>query len=133
MKSEKGYTLIAVVIALGLLGIIAAAFLGGLATASRTLIHADERETANDLAESQMESLKNQPYDANLENDPPVYTVISAPPGYGIDVTAERLDQDDPPDPSDDDGIQKIKVTVSHQYLSSWREVVVLEDYKVAR
>ncbi len=128
MKSEKGFTFIEVVIALAVLGIIAVGFLGGLATASKGLLIADERETANNLAEAQMENVKNQPYDST--NNPPQYELlddIDIPDGYSVEVPmAERLDpEDDGLD--DDDGIQKIAITVRH----NGKEVLTLEDYKV--
>ncbi len=128
MKSEKGFTFIEVVIALAVLGIIAVGFLGGLATASKGLLIADERETANNLAEAQMEYVKNQEYDST--NNPPQYELlddIDIPDGYSISVPmAERLDPEgDGLD--DDDGIQKIAITVRH----NGKEVLTLEDYKV--
>jgi prepilin-type N-terminal cleavage/methylation domain-containing protein len=127
MKSEKGFTFIEVVIALAVLGIIAVGFLGGLATASKGLLIADERETANNLAEAQMEYVKNQEYDST--NNPPQYALLSdIPDGYSIEVPmAERLDPEgDGMD--DDDGIQKIIVIVNHQDKLA---VITLEDYKV--
>lgn len=125
MKNEKGFTLIGVVIALAVLGVIAVGFLSGLAGASRALFTADERTTANNLAESQMEDVKNQDYDDT--NDPPQYALLSdIPDGYDIEVAAVRLDpEDDGFD--DDDGIQKITVAIEHH----GREVMILEDYKV--
>ena len=127
MKNEKGFTLIEVMIAIALLGIIAVAFLGALATASRALVIADERTTAESVARSQMEYVKNQNYDAI--NDPPQYSLLSSiPDGYTIVVTAERLDPVGD-GTGNDDGIQKITVTVSH----NGKEVITLEDYKVNR
>jgi len=128
MKSEKGFTFIEVVIALAVLGIIAVGFLGGLATASKGLMIADERETANNLAEAQMEYVKNQPYDST--NNPPQYELLDdndIPDHYSIQVSAERLDRDTPPNLNDDDGVQKIEVMVKH----SDKAVLTLEDYKV--
>ena len=125
MKNEKGFTLIGVVIALAILGVIAVGFLSGLAGASRALFTADERTTANNLAESQMEDVKNQDYD--YTNDPPQYTLLSdIPDGYDIEIAAERLNPEGD-EVDDDDGIQKITVAIDHH----GREVMILEDYKV--
>ena len=128
MRNEKGFTLIEVIIAMALLGIIAIAFLGGLATASKAIIIADERATAESLARSQMEYVKNQDYDG--VNNPPQYTLLSdTPADYTIVIDAVRLDPNG--DGTDnDDGIQKITVTVDHLEKP---EVITLEDYKVDR
>lgn len=126
MKDEKGFTFIEVVIALAIMGIISVGFLGGLTTASMGLLIADERETANNLAEAQMENVKNQGYDSI--NNPPQYSLMDGIPGsYSIDEPlAVRLDPDgDTLD--DDDGIQKITITVKH----NGKAVITLEDYKV--
>lgn len=65
LRKQRGFTLIEVIIAMALLGIIAIAFLGALATASSSIIIADERTTAESLARSQMEYAKNQDYSDN--------------------------------------------------------------------
>jgi prepilin-type N-terminal cleavage/methylation domain-containing protein len=126
MKGEKGFSFIEVVIALAVLGIIAVGFLGGLASAGKGLMIADERETANNLAEAQVEYIKRQAYD--IINNPPQYSLVAGiPSSYSIDQPlAVRLDPElDGYD--DDDGIQKITVTVRH----GDKEVLTLEDYKV--
>ena len=121
--SSRGFTLIEVVIALALFGIIALTFVSALYTASIALILADERATAESLARSQMEYIKNSDYD-NI-NDPPEYPAIYIPDGYNIDIEAVRLDPEkDGTD--DDDGIQKITVIVSRD----GEEVITLEGYK---
>ena len=130
MKQEKGFSLIEVMIAMLLVGIIAIAFLGALATASKALIIADERATAESLARTQMEYVRNQDYD--FDNNPPQYAQIpdeDIPDGYVIDVTAERLDPKGDGFDSDD-GIQKIIVTVEHPELD---EVIKLEGYRSLR
>ena len=126
MKKERGFSFIEVVIALSVLGIIAVGFLSALGTSTKTLMIADERETANNLAEAQMENVKKQAYDS--DNNPPDYSLMPGIPGnYSIDLPlAQRLDPDlDGFD--DDDGIQKITITVRHD----GKEVLTLEDYKV--
>ncbi len=147
MKNEKGFTLIEVIVALALLGIISIAFLGGLATASKAIIIADERATAESLARSQMEYVKSQVYSiapwayelplhtpSNPPPDPPSWWVTNTPAlpegydGYTVNVDAEPLY--DPDDGSILDGIQKIIVTVEHP---DGETVIILEDYKVDR
>ena len=51
--SSRGFTMIEVVIAIALIGIIGVAVLNALSTASMALIIADERATAESLARSQ--------------------------------------------------------------------------------
>ena len=132
IKNERGFSIVEVLVALALLGIIAVAFLGAMATASKALFIADERATAESLARSQMEYVKNQDYDKT--NDPPVYQPLSdIPPGYSIDITAVRLDPEGDgtvvDGELDDDGIQMITVAVSHH----GEPVLTLEGYKVDR
>ena len=136
MKNEKGFSLVEVLIALALLGIIAAAFLGGIATASKAILIADKRTTAESLARSQMEYIKNYPYDDI--NNPPQYEVdpeLVIPDGYNIYITAVRLDpKEDGTD--NDDGIQEITVVIYHPYdpINPDENIVItLEDYKVDR
>lgn len=121
--SSRGFTLIEVLIALALVGIIAIAFLGGLTTASRAVLTADVRTTAESLARTQMEDVKNEAYDYS---DPRSYEQDDVEstdhPGYFVSVAAEPLHDLD-------DGIQKITVIVSHDY----EVVITLEGYKVER
>ena len=132
MKGEKGFSLLEVVIAMLLLGIVGAAFLGGLATASRGIFYADERATAESLARTQMEYIRTQEYDGT--NDPPQYAELpgsDVPDGYEIEVSAERLDRGD--GTANDTGIQKITVTVyfpSYDATECPGRMVVLEGYR---
>ena len=99
VTGQKGMTLIEVLIAIALLGMIAVPFLTALSTSSRAIIIADERTTAESLVRSQIEYVKSQEYNAggNYEiADPDI-------PGYDVylsDVT--ELES----------GLQEITVTV---------------------
>ncbi|MCD6391457.1 MAG: type II secretion system protein [Dehalococcoidia bacterium] len=121
--SSRGFALVEIVIAIALLGVIAVAILGSLSYASTVLIISDERATAESLACSQMEYVKDNsmnPYDIH---DPQSYEQDNVEsteyPGYFISVSAE-------PVRNPDDGIQKITVTVSRD----GEVLVTLEDYK---
>jgi prepilin-type N-terminal cleavage/methylation domain-containing protein len=136
VKSERGFSLVEVIIAIALLGIVAVAFLGGLSTASNAIFHADERATAESLARTEMEYLRNQDYIDYSVTGHAEYQSITPPSGYNIVVSVERLDMDPPPgDPDDDDGIQKITVFVYHPYDAANPDdyVVRLEGYKSRR
>lgn len=151
LKDEKGFSLIEVVIAIGLLGIIAAGFLGALGTASKVLFTADERETAKNLAESQMEYVKKQGYSTDqwsyqitdssrtaLALGAPSWWDVDNPPllssdyaGYSVQVSAQDFDADADGKlelPGDDEHIRKITVKVSHHDKP---DVITLEGYKV--
>jgi len=140
--SSRGFTLIEVVVALALMGIIAITVLSALSTASMALITADKRATAESLARSQMEFVKNQGYSDPDYSDPDHedYDVIcdvigGCPEGYTIEVVVEPIDPDTyEPYPynegegafANDDGIQKITVIVSRDD----KAVITMEGYK---
>ena len=120
---ESGVTFIETAVALAILGAIAVAFLGGLATTSKATIIVDELATAESLARSQMESAKNVSYIYDATEYPPAQ--IPGGEGY-IDYSATIAAE---PLHNPDDGIQRITVTVKH----SDKEVIKLEGYKVDR
>jgi len=120
---ESGVTLIETVVAVAILGVIAVTFLSGLATTSRAVFIADERATAESLAQSQMEWVKNVDYSYNATE----YSPAPIPGGkdyinYSANISAQPLH-------APDDGIQKITVTVKR----SDKGVIKLEGYKVDR
>ena len=129
--NEKGLTLIETLVALAILGAVAVVFITSLTTSIQTAAVSQERVVAESLAKSTMEFIKNSEYD--YTNDPPDYMVdpnLAIPAGYSIPdpVTAERLDPDED-GLDDDDGIQKITVTIIH----NGDTVLTLENYKVDR
>ena len=147
-KNEKGFSLIEVVIALLLMGIIGIALLIGLATASKAIFIADERATAESLARSQMEYVKNQAYITAADYDAGVpgsgevtYAKITGIPGgytiWSVDragVTVEDIigvpwDTENNLPVDSDVGLQRIKLVIKHDV----KEVITLEDYKVDR
>ena len=72
--------------ALALLGIIAVTFLAAINVASRAILIADERTTAESLARSQMESIKEQrPYVYDEDVNDTTYVLY-----YPIDVSTEH-------------------------------------------
>ena len=155
LRNQKGFTLIELIVSLALLGLIAIAYLGALATASTAIIISDERTTAESLARSQMEYVKNQDYSDNVwsyEVTSSGRSVIAGAPswwdadnppllssdydGYVVDIIAADFDADNDGTlevglvGDDDEGVRRITVTVEHL---SKPEVIILEDYKVDR
>ncbi len=128
MKNEKGSTLIEVVIAIGVLGIIAAAFLPALSGASKAIITADERTTAESLARSQIECVRSLSYSGN-------YTAASIPPQYaGYSATISVAPVSD--NGTVRTGIQKIVVIIYHNVGGVDKPILTtnnstLEDYRV--
>jgi len=133
--SSRGFTLIEVVIAMLLLGIIGVAVLSSLSYASAVLISVDRRATAESLAKTQMESIKNQDYSiapwaytvtdsGRNSSDPPDWWDTGSPGnppllssnyvGYSVEVSAESLYDDDHNILVD---IQQITVTVSYDIV----------------
>ena len=119
--SETGVTLIETLVALALIGIISVAFLSGLATAAKATFIADERATAESLARSQIEYVKNQDYINYDEPDHEEYKLIT-PLGSNYSI-------DPPTITSIDVGIQKIRVTVKR----GDKTVLTVDAYKVDR
>lgn len=120
---ESGVTFLETIVALAILGVIAVTFLNGLTTASKSTFIADEQTTAESLAQSQIEWVKNADYSYNATT----YSPAAMPAGkdyinYSVLIMASPLH-----DP--DDGIQKIIVAVQH----SDKGVIKLEGYKVDR
>ena len=142
MKSEKGFSLIEVMIAMALLGLIAVTFLGALATSSRAIFIADERATAESLARSEMEYVRSQKYSvAPWAYELPSGTSPigefptwwdednphSLPEGYdGYTVNVSTVTIHEISGHPVDDGIQKIIVVITHLD----KEIFTLENYR---
>ena len=114
VSGQKGTTLIEVLIAIAILGMIAAPFLTALSTSSRALIVADERTTAESLVRSQIEYVRSQEYDANG-----TYAEIAdVPVGYNVSLSnVTNLE----------DGLQKITITVER---NNDKLVLITSTYK---
>jgi prepilin-type N-terminal cleavage/methylation domain-containing protein len=143
---SRGFTLIEVTIAIALLGIIAVTILTALSTASVALIIADRRATAESLARSQMEYVKNQGYQGYIdysESGHGEYGEIGGyTANYDVATTVEPINPDTyAPYPyievdgrfQEDDGIQKITVTVTYYIVGAENRELerqfTLEDY----
>jgi prepilin-type N-terminal cleavage/methylation domain-containing protein len=126
---SRGLTMIEVLIAIAILGIISITFLSALSTASLSVGLADERTVAESLARKQMEYVKNQGYNSAsvLNNNKPTYQKISdIPEGYsiwsvnstgGIDANIVGIPWDSKSNNKvvKDIGIQKIALVIKHK------------------
>jgi len=133
VHSEKGYSLVEVLIAIAIMGTVAVAFLSALATSSRALILADERTTAESIARSEIEYVKSQPFSEHCwsyvvsasnystetaypswwDNSDPQFHLLSPQySGYSARVIGEGYDANN--DGQGDMGIWRVTVYVYH-------------------
>lgn len=154
--NSKGIGLIETMIAILLLGMVAVAFLSGISAASRAILISDERSTAQSLALSQMEYVKNQDWvPPNSEGEAVKYDKVDdlhIPEGYAImsthidDSIADDVDGiigiNWDPEPnrsvpsSEDQGIQMVTIIIYHPYDDNpdkTKRVLTLQDYKLDR
>ena len=131
--NQKGVTLIETVIALALVGIVAAIFLNGTSTAFKGVMISQEKIAAESLANSQLEYINTQAYIpvANYDpNDPAnCYQLIDIPEdladqGYAIEIN--------PPQAIvvEDGGwgeLQSITMVISR----NGEEILTISEYKV--
>ena len=131
-----------VIIAIALVGIVAVGLLSGLSTGSRAIFVADKRATAESLARTEMEYVRNQDYSSALWdyslpsgttiNGYPTWWNPANPPAlpggydaYAVIVSAELL-------PSHGTDIQKITVRVQRRDEPGV-DVVTLAGYRSLR
>ena len=119
---ELGATLTETVMALAILSIVAVTFLSGLATTSTATIITNEQATAESLARSQMEYVKNCTYQY-LATEYPVDPSLNIPVGWSVPPPVVELVH------ATDDGLQKVTVTAEH----NGEVVISVEVYKVDR
>jgi prepilin-type N-terminal cleavage/methylation domain-containing protein len=119
MRNENGFSLVEVLIALSIIGIVATGYLSALANSSRTASQIDQMYAARNLAQSQMEYVKQMSWPTSV---PPVFTPAPIPdgyPGYSVTINSVNVNYDS--------AIVKITVTVSNH----GKTIMTLEDYKV--
>jgi prepilin-type N-terminal cleavage/methylation domain-containing protein len=109
-----GFSLVEVLVATAIMGIIAVVIVGGLSTSSKTLLLNDVRQTAKNVAETQMEYIKNVPYAFSYTPPSP------SDSNFSSTVSVATL-------PGKGANIQKITINVAHQGKPSY----TLEGYKV--
>ena len=131
LKRQNGFSTVEVLLAIGLLGVVAVAYLSALSTSSKALMLADEQATAESLSRAQLEYVKNQEYIDYLETGHAEYQLISIPAPYtevysiSDPITVKSLDPynydagtqqyDELYSGEEDKGLQEITVQVYHQ------------------
>ena len=114
-NEERGFLLIEALIALALIGVLTVTFSSAFGTGSKSLMMTDERETAKNLAESQLEYVYSQPFASSYSPAP----IGSEYPNYSADIaTADII--------SRDGNIQRITVVIKHD----GEEIIRLEGDK---
>jgi prepilin-type N-terminal cleavage/methylation domain-containing protein len=115
-KSQKGFSLIEVLIATALLAILGVAILGALGSASKILISTDSSENAKDLAVAQMELIKSAAYNSTYNVDSS--SLFTAASGYSANITVQAL--------KPDSSLQKVTISV----FQAGKGVYTLSDYR---
>ena len=145
MKSEKGFTLIEVALSIALLGLVAATLLSGLATGSRAILIVDERTTAESLARTQIEYVRDQDYSPAPWNytvsssdrsttDPPDWWDDDHPPLLSSDYDSYTARIDAQLIHALDDGLQRITVVIEHTIVGeTTKEIFTLVGYRSLR
>lgn len=127
---EAGTILIESLVSLAIIGLVAIMFFGGLSTASKGDLTAQEISVAESAARSQLESVKSQTY-INWVTGHADYTSISAPSGYSVQITVTPIDPATGAALASgvDNGVQKVTVTASF----SGNNLTTLAGYKINR
>ena len=120
--SQEGFGLVEVLVAVAILGMTLVALLAALSTGSIGVATKDEQVTAANLARSQLEYTRSQPYRE-------LYETMTPPAGYTVSVQADSVPEATSVPGADPSTIQKITVTVTR----NGETLLTVEDFKVDR
>jgi len=128
-SSETGHSLVEELVALAIVSVALVIIIAALSTGTMGVRTTNDRVTAENLARSQLELIKDAAYSANPTVTP--YPTISPMQGYTVTVGIEYWTAPDGPFTSSvrDDGLQKVIVSVSGGKGALFQ----VEGYKVDR
>jgi prepilin-type N-terminal cleavage/methylation domain-containing protein len=128
-RNQSGFTLVEAVVSIALIGIIVAGLFTGLGTSSTVLLRTDTRETAKNLAETQLEFVKGQVFNPGSGLSVYPYAPIPAAQQGAYSASIDVKTGSDPLyfNPVRDDYIQRVIVTIT----GPKNIVYTLEGYKV--
>ncbi len=122
MKAQRGVTLLEVVIAIAVLGIVAATVAGYFNWSLGVFKHTDVRATEESIARTEMEIIKGMPYDETVST----YLTGTAYSEYKASNVVYA-------NASGTLGLQKIVVTVARNDAMAGSQSIELEGYKLDR
>ena len=94
-RGQTGFTLIEVLVAVGILGLIGAGLLAAIDTNSRAARTLDEQVVATNLATAYFEAIKAMPY---TDTYPSAGDNITVPPQYNVDIDIDFTSDGDTAD-----------------------------------
>lgn len=120
VDGQEGIGLVETLIAVAILGVTLVVLLAAISTGSVGVATTEERVTAENLARSQLEYTKSQPY----STAPASYATVTPPAGYTVSADATSI-----PEAGGDNSVQMITVTVTRDSET----LLTVEDFKVDR
>ncbi len=137
LGDSRGTTFVEVVIAVAVLGLIAASVIPTLLIINKAEFRRDEQRVAESLARNQIECIKSAPYVYGNETNPePEYPLVPVPDGsYEIELLVQPITIDPQTQmhqalpAGQDNGIQEITVRIHHV----GKVVLEAKNYKVDR
>lgn len=126
MKNQQGTTLVEVLAALVILGIVGVGFIWAMTDITRTTPMVDDKTTALSLAESQIEYIRNQEYGWDyLKVGTPQGFHIHSPMAFPLDANGDGSIK------GEENYIQKIRVDIWVPEANGGSKVVTtLEEYR---